>query len=90
MVEVTRSQKYCVYVIKGKDGWLYVGHTGNIEERLTRHNEGEVRSTKNRGPFELVYSEEYKTRGEAMKRERFLKTPEGGLEKRKILKEIGA
>jgi len=77
---------------KGRGGIrsTFLGHTGDLMERVKRHNNGEVRSTRNRGPFHLIYSEEFNTRSEAMRRERYLKTAEGGLEKRRIIKEIGA
>ena len=79
---------FYVYILRSlKDGKLYTGHTANIEERLIRHNEGRVRSTKHRRPFELVYLEKHKTRCEAMKRESYLKSPEGGQTKKKLITE---
>ena len=53
---------------------FYIGHTNNLELRLQRHNENKVISTKNRGPWNLIYCEKYNTRSEAMKRERYLKS----------------
>jgi putative endonuclease len=65
---------YYVYVLKSlKDGNLYIGQTSDLDERLQYHNSGRVKSTKRRAPFELIYAEEFSTRGEAMKKERFLK-----------------
>ena len=75
-----------MYVLRSlKDGWLYVGQTSNLADRLRRHNLGKVRSTRERGPFEIAYFEEYKTRSEAIKQEKHFKSPEGGLLKREIL-----
>jgi len=70
---------FYVYVIKStKKGTLYTGHTEDIERRIEQHNKGLLgRYTKNKGPWELVYSETYKTRSEAMKREKYLKTGVG-------------
>ena len=69
--------KYCVYILLSrKDGNLYVGQTSDIEKRLRAHNEGRVQSTKHRGPLQLVHFEEFGSRGEAMKRERWLKRPD--------------
>jgi putative endonuclease len=63
-----------VYVLKSlKDGNLYIGQTSNLVERLQFHNSGRVKSTKRRAPFELIYTEEFSTRGEAMKKEKLLK-----------------
>lgn len=75
---------YILYSKKDKN--LYVGHTNNLEERLSRHNFGKVLVTKNRRPLVLIHGEVYKTRKEAVKREYFLKSLWGGREKKKILK----
>ncbi|MFA5405160.1 MAG: GIY-YIG nuclease family protein, partial [Ignavibacteria bacterium] len=53
------------------------GQTSDIQKRLSEHNLGLCKSTKSRIPFELVYKEAYKTRGEAMNRERELKSGKG-------------
>jgi putative endonuclease len=69
---------YYVYVLESqKDGKHYVGQTANLQVRLSQHNSGESRYTKNRGPWAIIYSEEYNTRSEAMRRERYLKTGVG-------------
>ena len=78
--------KYFVYVLKSlKDHQLYVGYTNNLENRIKRHNGGTEKSTRYRRPFELIYFEEYFSRVEAMKREKYLKTPAGGVELKKKL-----
>ncbi len=69
--------KYYVYILLSrKDGNLYVGQTSDIEKRFRAHNEGRVRSTKYRRPLQLVHFEKFGSRGEAVKRERWLKKPE--------------
>ena len=60
----------------------------NIEKRVKRHNSGLVKSTKNRYPFDFVYSESYSTRREAMLREKHLKSIGGVKEKKAIIKKI--
>jgi len=63
-----------VYVLKSlKDGKFYIGSTKNVAERLVRHNNGRVLSTKHRAPFELVYQEHFSSRKEAIVRERQFK-----------------
>ena len=47
----------------------YVGQTQDLDGRLSYHNANYSKSLKNRGPWQLVYREEYATRAEAMKRE---------------------
>ncbi len=74
---------FFVYILKStKDNKFYIGQTNNLEKRLLRHNSGKVTATKNRRPFILVYKEEYKSRAEAMQREKYLKSLKGGLERK--------
>jgi putative endonuclease len=55
---------FYVYILRSKkSGRLYTGHTRDIDKRLAEHNSGLSKSTKGRGPFELIYKEEYQTRG---------------------------
>jgi len=52
----------------------YVGHTDDIERRLTEHNTGQTRYTSSRGnPWKLVYQENYPSRSLAIKKEREIK-----------------
>jgi putative endonuclease len=71
---------YTVYVIKShKDGRLYTGQTENLSRRLNEHNTGigPVRYTKGKGPWELVYKEDFISRSTAMAREKYLKSGAG-------------
>ncbi len=69
---------YFVYILQSeKDGTYYVGCTGNLEERLRRHNQGRGSYTKGKGPWKLIYEEVFHSRGEAMKRERQIKSKKG-------------
>jgi putative endonuclease len=69
---------YFVYVLLSKVyKTRYIGSTSNIENRLKEHNSGKVRYTKGRMPWDLIYSETFTSRGEAMKREKYLKTGQG-------------
>jgi putative endonuclease len=63
----------------------YTGSAQNIEERLRRHNEGHSKSTKGKGPWELVISFSFETRAEAMEHERKIKKRGAG----RFLKGIG-
>lgn len=65
---------YYTYLLKSKkDGNLYIGYTSNLEERLKKHNDGEVVSTRERRPLEFIYYEAYSSRSDATKREKNLK-----------------
>lgn len=54
-----------------------IGQTADMDRRYTQHLNGEVFSTYPYQPMKLIYIEEAKTRTEAMKRERELKTTSG-------------
>jgi putative endonuclease len=65
---------YYVYLLKSKkDGKLYIGFTTQLNRRLAQHNNGETRSTKSRGPFDIIYYEGYKSEVDAKRREKNLK-----------------
>jgi putative endonuclease len=66
-------------------GRLYTGYTFDLEKRILQHNSGISKSTCNRGPWELLYREDFHTRAEAMARERFFKTGVGRDELKRIL-----
>ena len=69
---------FYVYVLQSKStGRFYTGFTSDLQHRIGQHNTGVTRSTKNRGPWQLVYSEEFSARADAMSREKFLKSGQG-------------
>jgi len=77
---------YFVYILKSlKDNGYYIGQTEDFDKRLKKHNGGQVISTKKRMPFNLVRKEIFNTRGEARKRENYLKKLKGGNEFKKII-----
>ena len=70
--------KFTVYVLRSdKDGKLYIGQTTNLNIRLKRHFKGDVKSTCHRRPLKLVYHEEFDSRYDALKRERYFKSGPG-------------
>ena len=61
---------WTVYIVHCSDGSFYTGYTGNMEQRLAAHNSGKgAKYTAGRRPVELVYTEKFADRFEAMKRE---------------------
>ena len=69
---------FYVYVLKSlSSGNLYTGQTSNLINRINAHNSGLSPYTKGRGPWVLIYSEEFISRGGAIKREKILKTGKG-------------
>ncbi len=82
-------QKCWVYVIQSeKDSWTYTGHTNDVERRLHDHNRGKMKSTRYRGPFKLIHTEEFSSRSEAMTREKFLKSGKGRQLREELVKQI--
>ncbi|MHB8930012.1 MAG: GIY-YIG nuclease family protein [Melioribacteraceae bacterium] len=66
---------YTVYILlSNKDNKRYIGFTDNLQRRLTEHNSGKVKSTKNRIPLEVIYTEEFVLKSDAMKREKQIKS----------------
>ena len=63
-----------VYIVECNDGTLYTGYTTDIKRRVKEHNEGKAsKYTRSRLPVRCVYSEEYSTKSEALKREQEIK-----------------
>ena len=70
---------YYIYIIRSySNGRYYIGHSKNLQRRLTQHNAGNVRSTKPYIPWEIVYTEPYTTKQEAYRREMQIKSYKGG------------
>lgn len=67
---------------------IYVGCTNNIKRRLSEHQNGFVKSTKNNRPVKLIYYEKYDTLSLARKREKYLKSLYGYRERKKIVEKI--
>jgi putative endonuclease len=73
---------YTVYILRSDaTGKRYTGQTSDLPRRMAEHNSVEHNQRKltsrNPGPWILVYSEDYPTRSEAMNRERWLKSGTG-------------
>ena len=65
---------FYVYIIKSqKDNSLYIGSTNDLKRRFSEHQNGESKYTSSRIPFELVYYEAFKSKIDALGRERNLK-----------------
>ena len=66
------------YVLRSKkDKRFYTGATSDLRKRFSQHNNGEVLSTKGRGPFELIYYEACTNQTDGFVREKYLKTGMG-------------
>jgi putative endonuclease len=69
---------YYTYVLQSKkDGKWYTGATENLRKRLIDHNSNQVRATKGRGPFSVIYYEACVNKHDAFAREIYLKSGMG-------------
>ncbi|MCI8400484.1 MAG: GIY-YIG nuclease family protein [Lachnospiraceae bacterium] len=67
---MSTQEKNYVYMLRCGDGSLYTGWTNDLDRRVRCHQDGRgAKYTKAHRPVELVYSETFDTRGEAMSRE---------------------
>ncbi|WRH68496.1 MAG: GIY-YIG nuclease family protein [Planktothrix sp. GU0601_MAG3] len=66
---------FWVYILRCADGSYYTGHTDNLDQRFAEHTTGAIAScyTYQRRPVELVFSQEFATREEALASERQIK-----------------
>ncbi len=66
---------FWVYLLKCADGSYYTGHTDNLEKRIGEHLSNAIPGcyTATRLPVELVFSQTFATREEALSAERQIK-----------------
>ena len=61
---------FWVYILRCSDMSYYTGHTDNLEQRVEQHQLGEIPGfTSTRRPVQLVFSQEFSTREEALSAE---------------------
>lgn len=77
---------FAAYVLESlKTGKYYIGSTADLKKRIVAHNEGRSRFTKSGIPWRLVYHEAFKSRSEAMMREKRIKSYKGGEAFKKLI-----
>jgi putative endonuclease len=65
---------FWVYILKCADGSYYTGHTDNLEKRIGEHRSGAFGGyTSTRLPVELVFSQDFSSREEALTSEQQIK-----------------
>jgi len=70
----TFMECYTYILLSLKNGDLYIGSTENVENRVNLHNKGKVKSTKANHPWKLLEDFKFRSRSEAFRYEKFLKT----------------
>jgi len=66
-----------VYILKCADGKHYTGCTSNLKERISKHKNGQVESTKSRRPVELIIYIAFTDKYKAYNFEKYLKSGSG-------------
>ncbi|MEO8724376.1 MAG: GIY-YIG nuclease family protein, partial [Sphingobium sp.] len=65
---------FWVYILRCSDGTYYTGHTDDLERRIAQHQSGALPGyTHERRPVELMFSETFTERIDALERERQIK-----------------
>lgn len=77
MNPVRNSQWYVYVLYSKKDTFFYVGCTNDIKNRIKKHNNQKVLSTKSRLPLILIYTEICINKKDAYTREKYLKSGMG-------------
>jgi putative endonuclease len=78
-----------VYVLQSlSDGRTYIGSTNNVNRRIKQHNLGQVKSTKHRVPFKILFTEDFATLSEARKRETWWKSGAGRIKLKEYFKSL--
>lgn len=68
------SSNYVVYMLRCGDGSLYTGITNDLDKRLLAHSSGKgAKYTRGRGPFTVVYTQQFDSKSEALKAEHNIK-----------------
>jgi putative endonuclease len=70
---------FTVYVLYSKSSdKIYIGFTSNLEQRFLSHNElGKKGWTIKFRPWEIIHTEEFEEKADAMRREKALKSGQG-------------
>jgi putative endonuclease len=65
---------FFAYILQSeKTKRYYVGSTDNLGNRLKEHNSGETVSSRRGIPWKIVHTEQFRTRSEAIRKEKQIK-----------------
>ena len=72
--KVLLENPYFVYILKSeKLNKYYIGSSSDPDKRILGHNSGKAIFTRKGIPWTLVYSEQFKSKKEALEREKYIK-----------------
>ena len=65
---------FSTYILESEEsGRWYIGHYNDPQRRIQEHNSGHTKSTKNKGPWRLIFNKEFKSKKDALEFEFILK-----------------
>ena len=74
LLSAMKQEKFFTYILQSlKNFSFYVGQCDDLDWRISKHNDGQSTYTSSKIPWRLVYFEMYKSRSEALLRERKIK-----------------
>ncbi|MDP3987737.1 MAG: GIY-YIG nuclease family protein [Candidatus Levybacteria bacterium] len=77
---------FVVYILKNSiSGKHYIGSTNDLERRLSEHNRGHTKSTRRKGAWEVIHTEQFIDSLTAKRRERLIKSYKGGNAFKKLI-----
>ena len=84
-----RNEKmyYAYTLLSRKRGCFYIGMTSDIDRRMKEHRAGQCHTTARMSDFELIFYEAFKSKQDALRREKYFKTAKGKKMLRLILRE---
>lgn len=68
---------WTVYILKCSDNIYYVGCTGDMDDRVSRHRKGNVKYTSSRLPVEIAHQSIFSDKYKAYEFEIYLKSGSG-------------
>ena len=88
-MKINSKNIFFTYIIfSPKIGKYYIGSTSDLDKRLLEHNSGKTYSTRNKGPWELVYSKQFENKHDALVMEKLIKSYKGGNAFKKLIGSI--
>ncbi len=66
-----------VYILQCSDSSYYTGCTNNLDDRIERHNKGQIHFTKDKLPIKLITYIAFTNKYKAFELEKYLKSGSG-------------
>ncbi len=79
---------FYIYILQSQvTNKLYIGKTSDLKRRIKEHNSGQSEYTKKYLPWEIIYYEAHTSKEDMSRREKYLKTTQGHVAIKRMLKE---